>query len=89
MHVDKKVGWALELIGFVLLLATAIFNLKIFWAVFGFSCAIAGAYKVIKRLLVERNSNANKNEGVWVSSDDINEHKASFGKTPGGMGSKK
>lgn len=52
MHVDKKVGWALEAIGVVLLLATATFNLKIFWAVFGFSCTIAGAYKVIKRLLL-------------------------------------
>ena len=49
MHVDKKVGWALEAIGVVLLLATATFNLKIFWAVFGFSCTIAGAYKVIEK----------------------------------------
>ncbi len=89
MHVDKKVGWSLELIGFVLLLATAIFNLKIFWAVFGISCVITGAYKVIKRLLVERNSNANKNEGGWISSDDIKKHKVSFGQTPRAMGSKK
>jgi len=87
MHVDKKVGWALEFIGVVLLLATAIFNLKIFWAVFGFSCTIAGAYKVIKRLLIERNFIAN-NEDIWISTDDINEHKASFGKTSESIGSK-
>ncbi|MEJ6534142.1 hypothetical protein [Pseudoalteromonas lipolytica] len=54
MHVDKKVGWTLELLGVLLLVATVLFNLKIFWPVFGFACVIAGAIKVINRLLIER-----------------------------------
>lgn len=76
MHEDKKVGWILEVIGIVLLLATAIFNFKIFWAVFGFSCVISGTYKVIKRLLIERSLNANHNDEILISEKHIKEHHA-------------
>lgn len=54
MHEDKKVGIALDVIGTLLLVLSAALNLPIFWPVFGMACVIAGTYKLIVRILVER-----------------------------------
>lgn len=53
MHVDKQVGIALEVVGLTLLVAASIFNLAVFWPVFGMGCLVVGTYKVIRQLFKE------------------------------------
>lgn len=54
MHVDKKVGITLDVIGLLILVLSAAFQLPIFWPVFGMACVISGTYKLVARLFIER-----------------------------------
>lgn len=46
MSTDRKVAHALQVIGLVLLIASALLTLPIFWPVFGMGCLISGTYKL-------------------------------------------
>lgn len=59
VSVENKVAYTLQALGLLLLVLTAAFGLKLFWAIFGMGCLLSGTYKRVKTLLSERNARLN------------------------------
>jgi hypothetical protein len=51
VSVENKVAYTLQALGLLLLVLTAAFGLKLFWAIFGMGCLLSGTYKRIRTLL--------------------------------------
>ncbi|MNF23835.1 hypothetical protein D3C85_98610 [compost metagenome] len=61
MQVQLKVAYTLQIVGFILLVISAVFELPILWPTFGFFMLAKGTWDVVKHLISKRPQVDNSN----------------------------